>query len=74
MKIRPIDGEIQLPLDRTIHPDDVQWTYRPPSKTWEIRLDWVIIEFSAEEFEAFIKTGVAQWDREQWISGALGNI
>lgn len=59
MKIRPTDDRVRLPMTKTFTPQEVVWTYRAPTKTWEITLGWVTLELNEAEAEAFIKSWVA---------------
>lgn len=62
MKIRPSDSRVSFPLTESFTIDDVVWAYLPPSKTWEVRLGWVIFEITDAELEPFISTWVRHWE------------
>lgn len=74
MRIRPTDERVTLPLDRAFPLDDVIWTYKPPTNTWEITTGWMTLVFEPEEFEQFITASVTHWEREMWVKGVIPDV
>lgn len=67
MRLHPSGETIPLPPDSIVDLKDVVWTFKPPSKTWEIQLAWMTLELSDEEFCALLKCGCEHAMTVEWV-------